>query len=55
MTLIKKRTVLTLDGSAAFKDEDGKVYVDLDNDVWFEMGEPDEITVTIEPGDTLNG
>lgn len=26
----------------------------LDRDVWVELGEPDEITVTTQPGDRLN-
>lgn len=44
--------------------EDGEVDMDLDSHllstfipklVWEEFGSPEEITVTIEPGDKLNG
>lgn len=27
----------------------------LGRDAWEEMGKPDEVTVTVEPGDKLNG
>lgn len=26
----------------------------IDHDVWVELGEPEQITVTVEPGDRLN-
>lgn len=40
--------------------EDGEVPwrhtgMSLDKSVWHDMGKPDVITITIEPGDKLNG
>jgi hypothetical protein len=39
----------------AAADGDRRLVVVLDFPTWTDMGEPTEITVTIEPGDTLNG
>lgn len=68
VTLEKTRTVLRLDTvfhtTYGFKlfdnldpddEESGQGHVMfLDGDVWKDLGSPDAITVTIEPGDLLN-
>lgn len=62
-TLTKTERRLRLDGPSAdftitdgvrFLDGEGNVGVLLRNATWRDMGEPNEITVTIEPGDRLN-
>jgi hypothetical protein len=58
-SVMKTRTVLDrAPGTATFlQDEDllgRKHVVSLDHDVWEDMGKPETITVTIEPGDLLN-
>lgn len=63
MTLQKTKTVLSLqvvspDGIPfANQDEDGQVgpVVVLTPEVWEDMGKSDVVTVTVEPGDRLNG
>ncbi len=62
--LEKTRTVLNNTNSTpdtgprfCYMDDEGvgRVYVlYMDLDVWDDMGKPDTITVTIEPGDLLN-
>lgn len=59
--LIKTRTVLRRDANwPSYKPvtEEGEsprlTRVTLDPDVFDDMGQPDTITVTIEPGDRLN-
>lgn len=37
-----------------FEDEDREMFVDLSYDRWVDMGRPDMLTMTIEPGDHLN-
>lgn len=39
----------------ANSDNERQTALMLDPDVWREMGSPDQITLTIEPGDRLNG
>lgn len=43
----------------AFRDEeypkDGQRQIAINTDDFEQMGSPDTITVTVEPGDTLNG
>lgn len=56
--LTSTRAALTLitanDRHAWFQLEDGYV-VRIAADVWDDMGRPDTLTVTVEPGDALNG
>lgn len=63
MSLVKTRTVLshiqTKNGRSWFgtvkDDESDRVtFIDLDEEVWFEMLQPTVITITVEPGDRLN-
>jgi hypothetical protein len=45
-----------VDGVSLGGDEDARLTaVELDPDVWVDMGRPGTLTVTIEPGDLLNG
>lgn len=39
----------------AYGDEDDPDYLNLSQEVWEDMGKPTAITVTIQPGDLLNG
>jgi hypothetical protein len=58
--LIRTRAVLTLEPDAgqplfSDQDDDGRwTTIVLDDFVWRDMGEPETITVTVEPGDLLN-
>lgn len=57
--LTKTRTIMHRKNALVFTCEDGEEeYANhrlaFDGDVWDDMGQPDTITVTIEPGDTLN-
>jgi hypothetical protein len=63
VNLTKSRSVLDLDPIAdndrppTFRhlDDDARSnVVSIDPDLWEDMGSPDQITVTIEPGDHLN-
>lgn len=39
----------------AYGDEDDPDYLNVSREVWEDMGQPRTITVTIQPGDLLNG
>jgi hypothetical protein len=66
-TLTKREVVLDLDGPSeiwhegrcglrfVLDDEGARCAVHIDHDTWEDMGSPPQLTVTIEPGDTLNG
>jgi hypothetical protein len=59
MTLLTRSQVLldltAEEGVYSYEEEgDSPVTVKLSEDRWEELGKPTEITVTIEPGDTLN-
>lgn len=63
-TVSKHQTVLYFDGFQS--DESTAVFIKpeeevpeveeyrMDNDLWVEMGRPDVITLTVQPGDLLN-
>lgn len=60
-TLTKTRTVLhRVEGTFSYRPaaDAGETVRDqlviLDSEVWSEMGQPQTITVTVEPGDLLN-
>lgn len=58
-TLNKTRTVLGLDyvgsNSVTFVAEEKDLpFVSIDQEVWADMDEPTQVTVTVEPGDRLN-
>lgn len=49
--------VWLVDDKATFSYDDGgnMVFWAVDGQAWADMGQPRKITVTIEPGDRLNG
>lgn len=55
--LIKSCSVLSIFGQdpPQFSTEDRETVLTMDERVWSEMGRPQEITVTIEPGNQLDG
>jgi hypothetical protein len=53
--LARTTMVLRHQGGRTYVHDDGRFHhVRLDEDVWQDMGRPDTVTVTIEPGDQLN-
>lgn len=56
--LTKRRLILDflwrVDNQVAYGDEDGRNWM-MGVLAWEDMGKPEKITVTIEPGDLLNG
>lgn len=56
--LVRIRTVLEYDTAdddiVSFGSSDGTVGLAITGDDWLRMDTPDEVTVTIEVGDTLN-
>lgn len=63
-SLLKTRTVLTLKEDTPTRtwfeshvDEEGERFhmVGLDPKIWADLDKPTTITVTVEPGDKLNG
>jgi hypothetical protein len=62
----KSRTILTMETAPLGVPDDGPVFTSgseagvrstrmkLDQNLWLDMGQPKEITITIRPGDRLN-
>lgn len=65
MTLLSRsRSVLTLDATqptvihyvaASDEGEEPRYVLLMERDHWDDMGQPSEVTLTVEPGDHLNG
>lgn len=53
-TKVLMRHLHSLNDIPSFMDADRRKLVTLDHDTWVDMGCPRAITMTVEPGDTLN-
>jgi len=61
MQLLDKTATMTLGGTTVVvfgqPDDDGlqRLAVSLTEELWQDFGAPEQLTVTVEPGDALNG